>query len=245
MKYFVAVIVLLAVWAGSVGAVDLATEARIDRQAVRSASIASVGGAGPQNLSCVLPGVLPVSPPNGLAAGTFTAAWSTTDAFVVTVWREPCATGFTTYVRAVPTAGTPFVCSSAFVVLQNLTQYDFEIVRTSNGLSFCDDLLAPVTFAIDQYSFQVPFDQSAPFALVYKGVYVNYQGNIASSNGTPARTWLMVELTPTEEGDMRGALNFYVSNLTQPFYRLVLEERTYERYRTLAQQLGMAIPPPR
>lgn len=186
-----------------------------------------------------------VAPPNGLAAGTFTGAWSDDDAFAVTVWREPSGISFITYLRVTPTLGVSFVCSSEFVVLQNLTQYTLRRVQTASGGSFCDDLFAPVTTAIDQYSWDPPFDQAAAFTLIYKGFGQNLSGPVAASNGTPMKQWSMIELSIGEEQAMRGAINYYNANPANPFLRLVLEERTYARYESLAEQFGMTIPPSR
>jgi hypothetical protein len=223
---------------------DAPSDAKNDRKAAHLARSA-IGGATTDSFTCPLPSPLPVAPPGGLAAGTFNGGWASNDGFAVIVWREPCATGAITYLRVVPTAGAPFICSSAFVVLQNFTQYDIKLSQTANGSSFCNDLFAPVTTAIDQYSFDPKFDQSAAFALVYEGVYQNFTGNVSAINGTPFKPWVTIELSTLEDSNMRGAVNYYNANPSAPFLRLVMEERTFARYSSLATQLGMAVPPPR
>lgn len=235
---------ILSVFQASAVLADVQSEAKSDRVAADLARSSS-RNATPSALTCTLPSPLPVAPLGGLAAGTFQASWSTTDSFTVTVWREPCSTGSVTYLRVVPTRGVPFVCSSAFLVLQNLTQYDIKLAQTSSGGSFCNDLLAPVTTVIDQYSFDPQFNQAAAFSLVYEGVYANSQGAVLATNGTPFKPWVMLELSTLEEANMRGAVNYYNTNPSAPFLRLVLEERTVARYSSLAAQLGMPLPPPR
>ena len=65
------------------------------------------------------------------------------------------------------------------------------------------------------------------------------------SNGVKVKSHITVELNEVEESSMRGAINYYNANAGAPFMRLVLEDRTHERYSTLATQLGMSPPPPR
>ena len=229
------------------GALDLQVEARADRQTVERERESQALQIQPKMLSCAPPSPLPIGPPGGMAAGAFPASWGNDDALTVTLWREPCqaGAGAILYLRVVPTAGTPFVCSSAFAVLQNSTQYDLKLVQTTAGSSFCNDLLAPVTLAVDQWSFDPLFDQAAPFTLVFKGVFANFPGAVLGFNGERVKAQVTVELSDFEEGNMRGAINYYNDNPSAPFLRLVLEERTFARYSKLAADLGMTAPPPR
>jgi hypothetical protein len=73
----------------------------------------------------------------------------------------------------------------------------------------------------------------------------NFQGTMLGSNGVRVRPQVTVELSEVEEANVRGAINHYNANAGAPFMRLVLEDRTHERYSTLASQLGMPPPPPR
>lgn len=229
-------------------ALDLPGQSRIDRQAAESAREASTAKVQPDSLACTAPTPFPVSPLNGFAAGFFPASGYTGEQFNVTLWRESCGPGLVTsilYLRVVPTAGMPFICSSYFVVLQNGTQYDVRLMQSNAGSTFCNDLLAPVTLAVDQWPSDPKFDQSAPFILVFKGFYGNSQGTVLGNNGAKAKTLVLLELSDFEEGNMRGAINAYNANPALPFLRLVLEERTFARYSNLAMQLGMPAPPPR
>ena len=99
--------------------------------------------------------------------------------------------------------------------------------------------------AVDQWSFDPVFDQSAPFTLVFKGVYNNFPGAVLRINGARVKAQVTVELSDFEEGNMRGAINYCNDNPSAPFLRLVLEERTFARYSKLAADLGMTAPLPR
>lgn len=147
-----AVFMLLAVCLQAV-ATDLPGQPRIDRQAAEVAREASAAKVQPDSLACTAPTPFPVSPPIGFVAGSFPAAGYTGEQFNVTLWRESCGPGLITsipYLLVVPTAGMPFICSSDFVVLQTGTQYDMQLVQSNAGSTFCNDLLAPVTLAVDQ-----------------------------------------------------------------------------------------------
>ena len=197
--------------------------------------------------ACTVALPLPVAPRNGYAAGVLQASWATNDAFDVMLWRESCGalSESILYARVVPTAGMPFICSSAFAVVQNGTQYDIKLVQSRAGFSFCNDVMAPVTLVVDPWSFGPHFDPTAAFTLVFKGVQGNYQSTMLGSNGAKVRAQITVELSEIEEANMRGAINYYNANAGAPFMRLVLEDRTHARYSTLATQLGMPPPPPR
>ncbi|MCC6195486.1 MAG: hypothetical protein IT518_13565 [Burkholderiales bacterium] len=202
----------------------------------------------PETPACAVALPLPAAPRDGYAAGVLEASWGANDAFDLMLWREHCdarASESILYARVVPTAGMPFICSSSFAVLQNGTQYDVKLVQTRAGFSFCNDVVAPVTLAVDPWSFGPHFDPAAAFTLVFKGAQRNYQGTVLSSNGAKVRTRVTVELSEIEEANMRGAINHYNADARAPFMRLVLEERTHARYSTLATQLGMPPPPPR
>ena len=123
---------------------------------------------------------LPTGPSAGTYAVTFTAAFSDTgsDSFQGTLWREPCAgttTDTTLYLRIAPTYGYPFICSVGFNVLQGGVQYDIMLTQSAGGADFCEDLLVPSTFIVDQWSFNPPFDRNAALTLVFSGVSQKYQ----------------------------------------------------------------------
>ena len=202
----------------------------------------------PAPSTCTVELPLPVAPRNGYAAGVLEASWATNDAFDVMLWREPCgvhASESILYARVVPTTGMPFICSSAFAVLQNGTQFDIKLVQNRAGFSFCNDVMAPVTLVVDPWSLGPHFDPTAAFTLVFKGVQGNFQGTMLGSNGAKVRTQITVELSEIEEANMRGAINYYNANAGVPFMRPVLDDSTHARYSTLAAQLGMPPPPPR
>ncbi len=249
-SYRHAVILLLfaSLHAGAADFADPAAQRRADALVAVRAHEAVAARVQPEALACTAPTPFPVAPSNGMAAGSFPATSYTGENFNVTVWRESCGFGVPTsimYLRVVPTAGMPFICSSHFVVLQSGTQYDVKLITSNAGSTFCNDLLAPVTLAVDQWSSDPKFDQSAPFTLVFKGYYNNFQGPILGSNGAKAKTLVILELSELEDANMRGAINYYVNNPGAPFLRLVLEERTLARYGSLAAQLGMPGPGPR
>jgi len=142
-------------------------------------------------LACTPPYPLPAAPSAGTYSVTFTASWasqtSDSDSFQGTLWREPCAgtiSGTTLYLRIAPTKGYPFICSSAFNVVQGGAQYDILLTQSAGGSSFCQDLLTSTTFIVDQYSFQLPIDRSAAFTLWFNGVWEKYQAFL-NAYGTP------------------------------------------------------------
>jgi hypothetical protein len=90
------------------------------------------------------------------------------------VWREPCKDNsglIVPLIRATPLSSTPFVCSSAFTVIQAGTQYDIQLSNssTSSFSSFCNDLFVPTTFLIAQSSFDPQFDDTQAFQLIFEG----------------------------------------------------------------------------
>ncbi|MFO1323814.1 MAG: hypothetical protein U1F15_07090 [Burkholderiales bacterium] len=246
-RFVVALLVSLLV-GGRAAAADVDARAKADRLFADQMREFAAARTLPPVSPCAIPLPLPAAPRNGLAAGAFDASWSANDAFALTMWREPC--GFDPaasilYLRVVPTAGMPFICSSAFAVLQNGTQYDVKLVQAGAGYSFCNEILAPVTLALDQWSFDPGFDRAAAFTLVFKGALANHQGMVSASNGTKVKTLVTLELSATEEANLRGAINAYNADPGLPFMRPSFDERTYARYTSLAVQLGMTPPPPR
>lgn len=160
--------------------------ARLEREVINDVRERGAGIA--PKLACSLPSPLPVAPPVGAYSGIFSAAWTTGEEFRGTLWREPCPTSTTSttlYLRIVPTQGAPFVCSSSFKVVQAGTQYDIKLVQTTSGGSFCSDVFAPVTLAVDQYTFNPQFDRNGAFTLIYSGVRENFSASFPAYAGAP------------------------------------------------------------
>ena len=117
-----------------------------------------------------LPALLPSSPRPPVF--TMHATWFG-EQLRFDVWREPCIDNsglIVPLIRATPLSGTPFVCSSSFMVIQASTQYDIRLSNssTSSSSSFCGDLFVPTSFLIAKYSFNPQFDDSKAFQLVYE-----------------------------------------------------------------------------
>lgn len=179
-------------------AVNVSHAAELDRRAelanqnfIRESRPASTAKVAPAALACQLPSPLPSAPPPGATVGTFNGSWSTSsskpDAFTATLWREPCANdqfSTTFYLRVVPTAGTPFLCSSGVKIISAGNQFDVKLVQTQNGSSFCSDVHVGVTVAIDQYSFDPQFDRNQALTLIYEGFDKNYSASLPAWNGT-------------------------------------------------------------
>jgi hypothetical protein len=90
------------------------------------------------------------------------------------VWREPCTDDsgrIVPLLRATPLNSTPFVCSSAFTVIQAGIQYRIRLAEssTSSSSSFCGDLFVPATFLIAQSPFDSQFDDTEAFQLIFRG----------------------------------------------------------------------------
>jgi len=95
------------------------------------------------------------------------------DTFNVKVWRVGCdATNSNVLVRVEPITQPSWVCSASFSVIQNQDQFDAKLSETI-GSSFCDDLLVPKTFLLDQWSFGTHFDDDASFDIVWGGTTIN------------------------------------------------------------------------
>jgi len=139
-------------------------------------------------LACPLPAQLPAGPPTGAVSASFNGAWSESDdAFIATLWREPCpsdASHTTLYFRVTPTKGVPFICSSAVTVIVNNNQYDGKLVQTSSGSSFCGDLFVATTFAMDQWSFNPQYDRNLALTVIFAGVDNYYQGSLPAYSGS-------------------------------------------------------------
>lgn len=111
---------------------------------------------------------LPVTPktPNY----TINATDAVNESIKLTFWHEKCGdnTGWALMVRAIPTAGTPFFCSSNFKVVQNAVQINaISLMPTPNAPGWCDDLLVPTTMTVDS-SGAAQFDPTKALTLFYE-----------------------------------------------------------------------------
>jgi hypothetical protein len=119
------------------------------------------------------------------------------------VWREPCQDNsglIVPLLRATPLSGTPFMCSSAFTVIQAGIQYDIRLLNSSSpsSSSFCGDLFVPTTLLIAQSSFDPQFDDTQAFQLIFQGDSI-YTLNIAA---VPPSGWgLSLNQTAFRTGD--------------------------------------------
>ena len=85
-------------------------------------------------------------------------------------WHEKCRdnTGWALLVRAIPTSGTPFFCSSSFKVVQNAVQINAISLQTApNASGWCDDMLVPATMILDSSGI-VQFDPAKAMTLFYE-----------------------------------------------------------------------------
>jgi hypothetical protein len=153
---------------------------------------------------CFAPSPLPTAPSAAAQAVPFAGAWSNSDAFTGTLWREPCPTDssqYFIYLRVVPTRGVPFICSSAFYVIQNASQYTVKLSQSQGGSSFCDDLFVPSTFLLKPW---LPpyYDGVQALTLLYKGVYVNSTATLPgfSAQPTPIAPAVGLWWNPLESG---------------------------------------------
>lgn len=118
--------------------------------------------------STCLQAPLPITPktPNY----TINATDALNETLKLTFWHEKCRdnSGWALLVRAIPTAGSPFFCSSSFKVVQNAVQINAISLQTApNASGWCDDLLVPATMIVDS-SGAVQFDPAKALTLFYE-----------------------------------------------------------------------------
>lgn len=134
-------------------------------------------------------GALPTTP--GSPNTRFIARWTSDETVSFTIWRQPCAndpTKSAVFLRGVP-QNNAFICSSSFAVIQSGLQYDsVKLVTSAGGSSFCDDMLIPATFLLDQWTFDDNFDEDKAFTLVHEGVRENNQVNVPAYSQTKPPT---------------------------------------------------------
>jgi len=111
---------------------------------------------------------LPVTPktPNY----TITATDGANETIKLVFWHEKCAdnTGWALLVRATPIVGTPFLCSSAFKVVQNAVQInDISLLSTPTSSGWCDDMLVPATMIVDSRGV-IQFDPAKALTLFFE-----------------------------------------------------------------------------
>lgn len=152
---------------------------------------------------CAPPAVPPDTPSSPVGQHTaWFADWSTGKSLILSLWRDQGANGCTIlFLRAGPTLGVPFICSSALTVLQGGSQYSVKISQTAGGPSFCGDLFVPTVFILEP-RFAPLFNIDGPITLVYEGVFNNYSGSIQAY--TPWTTSLSPQIglwwNPSESG---------------------------------------------
>lgn len=117
---------------------------------------------------CSPPDILPVAPNSNSESVTFTGS-RYDGKFSAVFWRQPCdASTSYLYLRITPTLGAPFICSSAFTMLVEASQYDVKLSQYADGMSFCDELYLPTTFLVEQWSFDRKYDVKKPLVLIYE-----------------------------------------------------------------------------
>ncbi len=100
----------------------------------------------------------------------------------VTLWRKPCATAGDAQLLVTfdPVVGSPFVCSTRVVIIQNGVQTDDLFLDTnpnnSSLDSFCGDLFVPTTVVINETDSALVFDDDAAFT------FINKSGTSSSSD---------------------------------------------------------------
>lgn len=93
------------------------------------------------------------------------------DGYGFTLFREPCAGDAAqalVYLRVVPTAGSPFVCSLDFTVLQGAPR-GISLTVAGEVTPYCDGLLVPTTFLVTPRT-APSFDVLGGFSLAFAGV---------------------------------------------------------------------------
>lgn len=91
-----------------------------------------------------------------------------TTAFDLLAWRIGCTNAQSNVlIKIIPVSASPFICSSSFTVIQKNDQYGWKLTSAPNGSSFCDDLLIPKTFLMEQWSFDQHFDEDLAFTIVW------------------------------------------------------------------------------
>ena len=92
---------------------------------------------------------------------------SSIDHFNIYVWRE----NDSVWVEIEPIdQDAPFICSSAFIIIQNEVQFDTVILVTARGKSQHGDVHIPSVFELSQWSFNDnPADLNSDFTLLFDG----------------------------------------------------------------------------
>ena len=92
---------------------------------------------------------------------------SSIDKFNIYVWRE----NHSVWVEIEPIEqGAPFICSSAFIIIQNDVQFDTVILVTPRGKSQYGEVHIPLVFELSQWSFyDNPADLNSDFTLLFDG----------------------------------------------------------------------------
>lgn len=89
--------------------------------------------------------------------------------FVVKIWRVGCDANNSNVLVRIESNGGMFFCSSSWGVLQGGDQFDVKLTTQPGGTSFCDNLIVNKTFLLEQWSFDVPFNDDAAFTFYADG----------------------------------------------------------------------------
>jgi len=117
--------------------------------------------------------------PSNAISGT--ASWGHDDEFNLYIWRE----NGEVWIEIEPTLGTPFICGSSFIIIQNGIQYDTVKLETYAGDSQCGDVYIPSVFRLTQWSFYShKADLNQEFVLIFEGVYNTYRFNVPGDDST-------------------------------------------------------------
>ena len=106
------------------------------------------------------------------------------ESMLVEVWRELCTDDsgrLVPLIRFTPQADPPFVCSSAFHVIQASIQYEVRLFTSSSGSSLCTTLFVPTTVILGQSSSQPLFDDLQAFTLIFQDTSDDYVLDIGAA----------------------------------------------------------------
>lgn len=111
----------------------------------------------------------PTGHPDNAFSGTF--SWFN-DHFNIYIWSE----NNSIWIETEPIGGdVPFICSSAFKIIQNAVQYDTVKLLAASGSSQCGDVYIPSVFQLTQWSFYPnPANLNSAFTLLFDGGSTTY-----------------------------------------------------------------------
>ena len=138
---------------------------------------------------------------------------SSMDQFNIYVWRE----NNSVWIEIEPIEqDAPFICSSAFSIIQNEVQFDAVMLVTTGGKSQYGDVHVPSVFELSQWSFyENPADLDSDFTLLFDGGENTYTLDVF--NKPP--TVITGSATPetSRSATLNGTVNPNRSNTTYYF----------------------------